>query len=335
MGDTETFSNCVGFIPRIEMPPVIPAELDPPEHGKYRGPLQSWFSMRNMERFENLIRQTARDLLADLGDECDLGMEYSRPLAMRVIALVLGAPEIDLDRIGGWMTHIVELVGSNPTEGFESFIEFFTYMLELVKTRRLEPANDVITLLNEAEVDGAPLPDETIAMMGFFVTGAGFETTAKTLATTLAHLADHPDLADALRRDEIPMGDAVEEFLRLFAGVTGVRTATKDCVVGGREIAAGDRLHLLFPSGSRDATAFEGGDDVNLDGATSRHLAFGGGVHRCLGMHLARLELRIGLEEFLRATSSFETRSDKPPEFKMAQAWGLRSVPARIQRRPA
>lgn len=333
-GDASLFSSRNAVINDVigQFPPLILAEDDPPEHSKYRGLLQGWFSGPNMARFEDRIRLSARELLARLPDgECDLGSDYAYPLARNVIVQVIGAPDVDIERIGEWERILCDEIGSNPEKGLEAILAFMGYMLELVKRRHAEPSDDVISHIIASRLDGEPVPDEVIANLAFFVTGAGFETTAKSLTGTLAYLAKHPELAGALRDGKLDLTKAVEEFLRLFSGVTTARTATRDCVVGGQEIKEGQRLHLLFPSGSRDEDVFPAGDAVDVESAGRRHLAFGSGIHICLGLHLARLEMKIGIEEFLAATDSVELIQDRPPKVTMGQGYGMRSVAARIR----
>jgi cytochrome P450 len=251
---------------------------------------------------------------------------------MNAIMRVLGATEVDIVQIQTWGDQIVD-AAADPEASDTAFIEFRNYLLDtVVRARQAEPTGDLISHLLTCAVDGALLSDERVADIVFLLCLAGFETTVKALSGTIVYLAQHPDVADVLRRQEVDMSWAVEEFLRLFAGAAPPRTATRDCTVGGREIRTGQRLHVLCPSGSRDDSVFEDADRVRFDRATNRHLAFGLGIHRCLGMELARLEMRVGLEVLLKEFPSLQPATDKGPEFMMAVVWGNTSAPAIVHR---
>lgn len=332
--DAELFSSCNVQIPKMERPRICPIELDPPEHALYREPLNQWFTRQNIARFEGDIRDQARDLLKRLDDDgCDLTTDFASPLAAWVIAHVLGAPEVDRTRVLSWATSVVDNAGRDPLAAVQAMQAFNSYALEeLVVLRRDDPRDDVVSHLLGATVNGKPLPDAEVAGLAFFLLLAGYETTAKTLAGTLLHLAQSPATFASLRGPDVAFERVVEECLRFFAGVTTVRTATQDCQLGDHQVRAGDRIHLLLPSGNRDDREFERAEELDPTRNANHHLSFGLGIHRCLGMHLARLELRVGLEEFLAEVEAMRPLSDKPSKFNMAQTWGFTSVPVTLTR---
>ena len=179
------------------------------------------------------------------------------------------------------------------------------YLVPLIDKRRGNPGDDVLSVVANAELDGRPVSDEMAAGMAYLLVVAGIDTTWSALGTALWHLGTHPDDLARLAADPSLIPTAVEEFLRLYAPVSVGRIATADTDIGGCPLRSGERVLVPFGSANRDAAHFDRPDEFVLDRESNRHAAFGLGIHRCLGSNLARLELRVALEEWLAAFPRF------------------------------
>ncbi len=336
--DTTTYSSRSVTVPSTpaEVPRIVPIELDPPEHRKYRSLMQSWFSPKAIGLWEGEIRLIARNLLYDIRDgRCDLLTDFARPLPLYAIVRVLGVPELDMKQLDTWANVIVGVDGTDHELIWQVYGELRTYVLEtVVRSRRAQPTDDLVSHLLASSVDGVPLTDDLVADMAFFLVLAGFETTVKALGQMLVHLIAHPSLLERIRRDGVS-SQIVEELLRRFAGVAAARDVVVDCELGGRQLRAGERVQLLYPSGNLDESVYDDPLSLRFDRPRNSHIAFGYGIHRCLGMELARLEVRIALEELFREFASIRPVEGNPAIFNMATVWGTTSLPALVSRAEA
>lgn len=284
--------------------------MDGAEHRAMRGLTQAWFMPHNLKRLDALVRSRATemvDLMARTG-ECDFAQSIAPWYPLRVIMSLLGMPEEhhpDLLRLTQQLLAPHEDQQQRSSADLErakkqAFGAFATHFQALIAQRRAEPRNDLATLLVQAQVDGRPLgPQE---LLGYFliVATAGHDTTASSLASGLLALLQHPDQLARLRREPALLGSAVEEILRWASPVRHfMRTAQEDYALRGRQIRKGDYLMMCYPSASFDEEVFPDGHLFRIDRTPNRHLAFGFGVHACLGQHLARMELKAFLAEFL------------------------------------
>jgi cytochrome P450 len=192
------------------------------------------------------------------------------------------------------------------------------------------PQDDLTSFLLDAELDGVKLTHEHIRGTLFLLLVAGIDTTWSAIGASLWHLAQHPDDRRRLAQDRSVMPTAVEELLRAYAPVTMARLVAKDCEFGGRSMKQGDWLLLPFPAANRDPDAFADAAEVQLDRAVNRHAAFGLGIHRCLGSNLARMELRVALEEWMRHFPAFELAEPSRVTWSSGQVRGPRTLPVRI-----
>lgn len=284
--------------------------MDGAEHRAMRGLTQAWFMPHNLKRLDALVRSRATemvDLMARTG-ECDFAQSIAPWYPLRVIMSLLGMPEEhhpDLLRLTQQLLAPHEDQQQRSSADLErakkqAFGAFATHFQALIAQRRAEPRDDLATLLVQAQVDGRPLgPQE---LLGYFliVATAGHDTTASSLASGLLALLQHPDQLARLRREPALLSSAVEEILRWASPVRHfMRTAQEDYVLRGRQIRKGDYLMMCYPSASFDEEVFPDGHLFRIDRTPNRHLAFGFGVHACLGQHLARMELKAFLAEFL------------------------------------
>jgi cytochrome P450 len=315
--DPERFASAPGvMIPPVgHGRPLLPMESDPPDHLAYRELLLPRFAPAAVARLESDVREFAASLVAGVAESgrADLYETLAKPLPLLMITRLLGIQRDDL--FWEW----VELLMYGRVEGVDATTVIATaealygFLADQLEQRRAAPGDDLLSLLLEGDVNGRPYTQDEILDLAFFLVIAGIENTAFSIRATLRHLAVHPADRAALAADPGLINNVVEQSLRLYAPVTGLsRTVACDTSLGGQELRAGDRLLLLFGSANRDETVFEDADDFHLDRRDGRHVAFGIGPHRCVGSHLARLEIRIAVEELLRRVPDFKLAGPDP-----------------------
>ncbi|MFC9976274.1 cytochrome P450 [Spirillospora sp. NPDC127200] len=287
-----------------DAPPTI-MHTDPPDHTRYRALVAPAFRPAAMRRLEGAVRERIRALLAPVDGPFDVVAGLAVPLPLQVICLLLGIPEDDWPRFFRWSEAIIPDAAPELAESERTAlrIECGTYLVEAAHRRRAEPRDDVVSQLALAELDGDRLTDLELVMFLIQLLVAGNETTRHALSGGLRAFAEHPEQWAALRgRPGELLGTAVEEILRWTTPVVYfLRTATRPVSLGGAELAEGDRVMLLYGAANRDPDAF-GPDADRFDIARRPEapgLAFGFGPHFCLGAALARMEIRLLLEELL------------------------------------
>jgi cytochrome P450 len=210
----------------------------------------------------------------------------------------------------GWLVQIVEEAANNPAGAKQANDEIYTYLGSLLEARRSDPHDDILTFLLAADLDGTALTHEQRLGIATLLLIAGIDTTANTLGSSLWHLASEPAAQRELRTRPELVSTAVEELLRAFSPVSISRIVTSDVTAAGCPIARDEQVLLSLPSANRDERKYPNAASIILDREVNPHLAFGVGIHRCLGAHIARMEMRVGLEEFLAAVPEF--RLDDP-----------------------
>ncbi len=312
--------------------------MDDPDHRVIRAIGADWFRPKAMRALEPRVRELAKryvDRMAELGGECDFAQDVAVHFPLYVILSLLGLPESDFDRMlkltqemfGGDDTELRR--GTSAEERLAVLLDFFAYFQELTAARRAHPTDDLASAIANARVDGEPLGDLDTASYYVIIATAGHDTTSSTISGGLHALIEHPDQLDRLRADPSLMPSAVDEMIRWVTPVKGfMRTAVEDCEVGGRRIRAGEALLLSYPSGNRDEEVFE--DPFRFDAGRdpNRHLAFGFGVHYCLGAALARIEVRAFFEELLPRLESIEMGGE-PEGIATTFVGGLKHLPVR------
>jgi cholest-4-en-3-one 26-monooxygenase len=312
--DWRTYSSELGGITAVT--DVFPIELmramfigmDPPKHDRLKMLFQSGFTPRRIAAHEAEIRQIVTGVLDRLEgrETCDLVSDVAQPVVSRVIGSFMGIPEPD-DAVWARLMNTALAAGDpdlNP-EGMKSILqneipEIFARCSKMIAERREHPTDDLTSLLVHAEIDGQSLEEHEIVMGFFLLVAAGNDSTKATYCSGMRALMEHPDQRQALLDDPSLIPGAVEEALRMFPAFAHFRrTATHDTELAGQPIREGDKVVMWYVSSNRDETLFEDPDrfDVRRD---TEHQAFGaGGRHFCLGAALARLELRVLLEETL------------------------------------
>ena len=313
-----------------------PLHLDPPEHTRYRRVLNPLLKPERIATLEPIIRQMAAELLAALvaaggGDVC---ADFSSHLTIRVFAAWMNVPSPmipELQQIGRAYNIAVQSAdGEMVRETSLKLYEIARAMIEERRRSPLDPATDPTTALLAARVDGEPFPDDMVLGTIRQVLVVGIIAPTLVVGSIAVHLARHPELQRQLRQEPELMPAAVEEFLRLYTPYRGfARTANRDVQFQGRVIQEGEPIALLFASANRDETVFSDPERFVLDRPNiSDHLAFGMGPHVCAGVTLARLQLRVAIEELLKCAPGFEIAGEiKQTRFPEV---GALSVPIRF-----
>ncbi|MEM8930969.1 MAG: cytochrome P450 [Acidobacteriota bacterium] len=315
--------------------PAPPITSDPPFHAKARRLLLPHFSPKRIASMEHELRAVCRACLDDLGplavgSTIDAASDFACQIPLRVIAPMLGFESDTHGRLVGFVHDLLEGFDDDPAEQRRRRDELGEYVREHLADQRREPTSPLVTDLLTAEIDGAPLDDEHLVGTIILIFLAGIDTTWSAIGSALWHLAKHPADRRRLVAEPELMPQAVEELLRAYAPVTMARQVKRDCDFRGHAMKAGEWVLLPFPAANRDPAVFERADEVVLDREVNRHLAFGLGIHRCLGSNLARLELRVAVEEFLGRFPDFELASGRQVEWSIGQVRGPRALPLNI-----
>jgi hypothetical protein len=336
--DHETYSNAGGItLPAVGLVrPLIPLEYDPPLQTSYRGLLSPLFSPRQTARIEERLRAQTIGLIDAFIDRgsCDLVTEFCerQPTMALWQEPFLGDPipvgDGDDDWVGAFQSWIHDLTHV-PSKTVEAGQQIGGYLMALIEHRRQNPADDIPTLLLSATVEGRPLSEEEVFDYLFMLFAAGVETTAASLGAIFHFLGRNPDIRTRLATEPSLIPTACEELLRFLGPTQATRRTLKRAVdVDGHALREGDSVLLLWGSADRDEDEFDAPDRCILDRFPNRHLAFGAGTHRCLGSNLARLELRLSLEEFLRRIPDYEvTATDDELEWGVGTDRALQHLP--------
>ncbi len=317
---------------------------DPPRHTKLRALISKAFTPRSVANLEPRIRELSRELLDQAAGrgEIDLAADFSVPLPMRVIAEMIGVPPADRARYHRWSDVILDMsytIGDRgeaaraANEAFRAVsVEMNDYLTGLLAERRSAPRDDLLTRLLHAEVDGERLTQEEI--LGFFqlLIVGGQETTTNLINNAVLCFLEHPDQLARLRAAPDLLPSAIEEVLRYRAPLQWMFRVTKrDAEVHGRAIPAGKVVIAVIGSANRDPRHFPDADRFDVSRAPNPHLAFGHGIHFCLGAPLARLEARVALADFLGRVKGFALAEDRPWEPRKAlHVHGPARLPLRV-----
>ena len=312
-----------------------PITSDPPFHQHARRILLPPFSPKAIERWEPEIRTLCADLAGGIAAGAgviDASERYAQHIPVDVIARMLGLPPDDGDLFRKFVHDALEAVDVSQEQRVAFSDELDAYLDDRISEHEAEPADDLISYLLGVELFGERLARAHVRGCVVLLLIAGIDTTWSAIGSSLWHLATHPDDRRRLVAEPDLIPTAVEELLRAYAPVTMARFVAKDHDFHGHPMRAGEWVLLPFPAANRDPEAFERPDDVIIDRAENRHAAFGLGIHRCLGSNLARLELRVAIEEFLARIPEFELAdpSGDGVVWSVGQVRGPRTLPLRI-----
>lgn len=333
--DPTRFSNEVVFLPREagEQYQMIPTKLDPPEHTPYRKAIDQSLTLSRMRKTENRVREIARELIDGFADrgECDFSAEFAATFPVRVFMALADLPLEDVPLLlsfahamnrpeGETVEEMAEVLGS-ANRGFDEYVD------PVVRARRGGSGDDLITTVINGEVDGKPIEhDKAVAMVSLMLF-AGLDTVVNFLNFVMIHLARHPELAQEMRDDPLRLMRGVEEMFRRFPVVSDARMVTADMDYRGITLKRGDLI--LLPTALHGLDDRQNADPWKLD-LTRRapsHSTFGGGPHRCAGMHLARIEVIVTLQEWLKRIPHFRLKAGAAPIYYSGIVAAVKDVP--------
>ena len=344
--NTDDFSSQINIYP---VRPWIPQAIDPPEHTGYRRILNPWFTVDAMRALEPHIEEYAEELLGKMleRDEFDLVAGFADPLPTVIFCELMGFPAEDHERLMDWKNTIMHAADGHSRGralSFQKAAEFgleadpakpmdpavnmqvraltaaqvYAYFAELLEIRRKQPREDLITRLLSAKYEGArQLSQEELEDTMFLMFMAGLDTVTSVIGLVVRGFALDPVKRSefvALMDDPKRLDAAVEELVRVHAIVTAPRRVTRDMLFHGVQLVENDVVACVTPAANRDPEEFERRDELVFDRSPNRHTGFGIGPHRCLGIHLARRELRIGLRALHRRLPNYRLHPDRPPE---------------------
>ncbi len=332
--DTEHFSSIWVNVGRPDAPrsPAPPITSDPPDHHGHRRLLLPAFNPKNIATMEDDLRSFCRTLIAQIGDSdtADAAEQYSQHIPVHGICRLTGLPEEDADLFRDWIYRNFQLAPRDNRVRLEVMTEMGAYVDRMLQDRLADPADDMLTMIANAEIDGEPVDWSLKVGYVRLLIVAGIDTTWSAIGSGLWHFAQHPDQVASLvavDNDDMLWQTASEEVLRYYAPVTMARKIIADTEVAGCPVRSGEQMLLPFPAANHDPAAFENAGEFQLDRARNRHVAFGLGIHRCVGSNLARLELLVALQEWLRAFPNYRLDTSKPTTWANGQVRGPRNIP--------
>lgn len=336
--DTEHFSSQWVSVARPDTmrasaPPIT---SDPPDHQEHRRLLLPSFSPKRINALQGELRDFCRSLIADLdGDErADAAERYVQHIPVHGICQLTGIPEADADLFRDWIYRNFQLAPRDNAIRTQVIAEMSEYIDALLADRLANPQDDMLTLIANATIDDEPVDwDLKIGYVRLLII-AGIDTTWSAIGSGVWHFAQHrEDVARliAVDDDDLLWQTASEEVLRYYAPVTMARKVVKDTEVAGCPVRAGEQMLLTFPAANHDPERFPDAAEFQIDRAKNRHVAFGLGIHRCLGSNLARLELMIGLQEWLRAFPDYRLDPAGETTWANGQVRGPRNIPVLLK----
>jgi cytochrome P450 len=335
--DSDLFSSRSVIVsnrkPPRELAPIgiiPPISSDPPYHHEARRLLLPAFSPQRIARYEAATRSYCNELIDTFSGQevVDAASQYAQHIPVRVISDMLGFPPEDGDLFRKFIHNVLEGLNNPREDRIAGFEELFEYLRAQIEDHVARPRDDLTTFLVEAHGGSGDML-RVAGSIGLLLL-AGIDTTWSAIGSSIWHLATHPVDRQRLRGDPGLLPIAMEEFLRGYAPVTMARVVTRDAEWKGCPMKEDDWVLLSFPAANRDPRVFDRPDEVLVDREANRHAAFGLGPHRCLGSHLARMELRVALETWLQRLPDFSLDDPSAVTWSAGQIRGPRSLPVRL-----
>ncbi|MEU8245873.1 cytochrome P450 [Nonomuraea sp. NPDC048916] len=337
--DTERFSSRSIIVSNVRPPrelapvgAVPPISSDPPFHHDARKLLLPAFTKTAVAKQEQATRAFCHSLIDELEgqDVVDAARDYAQHIPMRVIADMLGFPPEDGPQFREFVENALEGVNLPPEERIPRMEKLFDYLIAQIRDHVDNPRDDLTTYLANAELYGQKLDSSHVAGTMALLLIAGIDTTWSAIGASLWHLAKTPADRERLVAEPALLPTAMEELLRAYAPVTMARLVKEDMRWNGVDMKADDWILLSFPAANRDPAQFDQAGEVVIDREVNRHVAFGLGIHRCVGSHLARMELRVALEVWLERIPRFGLDDPAAVTWATGQVRGPRTLPLRI-----
>ncbi|MDT9592137.1 cytochrome P450 [Nocardioides zeae] len=314
---------------------MIPIEIDGLRHKQFRQLLDPYFSPARVAEKEQTLLAWCNRLIDDWIEDgrCDFVKGFALPFPGVTVLTIMGWPLADLERMNAWTDTLLHgKQGGTPEEQMavrgQAHVEMRAYMLDLIAQRRAEPRRDDVTSgALDAEIDGEPLSDDKLFDLFLLMMTAGLDTVQSVLCQSMVFFARHPEQWDRMFSTPEMLEPAVEELLRWCAPAVPTRNVVEDgVVVGDVTLGPGERVHFPLAVANRDPAYYPDPDEVVFDRPAKPHLAFGLGAHRCVGLHLARLELKIAFTELHRRMPRFSLVEGVEPHEHLGLAWGVDNV---------
>jgi cytochrome P450 len=290
----------------------IPEMLDGRRHTQWRQLLGSFFSPSAVDRLEPRMHEVINEILDGIAPagRCDFVADVALRFPNTIFMEIMGLPVADAAQFQEWETAILHGTAGGPGQSMAAMQEVMAYFGALIQERRKQPRDDMLSAATAWRIEDQPIDDGDLLAFCLLMFMAGLDTVAMQLSYSMYHLAKTP--ADRVRLNQDPSlwPAAIEEFLRYYAFVSPGRKVTQPIEIGGCPIAAGEMVWLPLASANRDPAVFPDADQVMIDRPDNRHIAFGAGPHRCLGSHLARRELLVGLTAWHRRIPDYEFDPD-------------------------
>lgn len=312
-----------------ELPPI---SSDPPEHKPYKQLILPLFSPAAVESYRPFTEKLAHgmiDRFIETG-RADAAVDYAQQIPPRVIAHIIGIDGARADEFTEWVRGIIELGQTDPEARLKYRRLIRGFFQKMIDERRHAPRDDAISKLMAAEVDGAPLSDYSVIGVCFLLLVAGIDTTWSSIGAALWHFATHPEDRRRMYAEPELFPTAIEELLRFYSPVVMARRVLDPIDFGDAHMVPGDKVLMNFPAANRDPEVFERPDEVVLDRARNRHVAFGVGIHRCAGSNLARMEMDATLRVWFERIADFELIEPERVRWTGGQVRGPRIVPVRV-----
>ena len=342
--DWQTYSSAKGAVYLWDMPEealeqqrMLMLTMDPPLHTRYRLLVNKGFTPRMVNQLEITMRERTREILDRVAvqGECDFVVDVAAELPLQVIADLMGVPQEDRHKLFDWSNRMIG--GEDPEyalseeERAMASMELYAYSSELAAQRKLDPHDDLISILPQAEVGGERLSELEIDLFFLLLSVAGNETTRNLISHGIIALHENPDQLAKLRADRSLMGTAIDEMLRWGTPVMNFRrTAMHDTELGGQQIKEGDKVVFWHISANRDEKVFDDPFSFDITRNPNDHIAFGsGGPHYCLGANLAKMEIRVMFEELLDRFPEFEITGPSP-RLRSNFINGIKHIPLRV-----
>jgi cytochrome P450 len=332
--DAEYFSNEGGTpFPRDPADPFkfIPIEIDPPDHRKYRAVLDPVFSPQGIQVLDGTIRRLANDLIDEVIDKgtCEFTTAYGRPLPVSIFLDLMGLPQSMRDTFVDWA---IGLLHSTTFEGMNAaFQQIVAYIKQAIAEKRAQPDDKVVSRIVHGEIDGRVMSEKESFGFVLFLFIAGLDTVFATMNNMWLWLAENPDrrreIISRMKASPGDMNAITEELLRMWAVTFSGRTLRKDLELRGVKMKAGDKVMSVLPAANYDAEIWPNPLTIDFDRVRKPILSFAGGVHACMGAHLARLEIRIGLEEWLKRIPDFSVKPGTQIEYRPGGVVGPEHLP--------
>ena len=329
MRDTSLFSSCALTLPPMpdgQEPRVLPISLDGEEHLAYRLPLLKAFAPAPIKAMEPAIRAFASELIEAVRADgrCDFVAAIGEPLPVVIFMQFMG---LDTRRLREFRSWVADMLSASDERRASSHEKILAMLAGVLAERRAEPRHDLISRLIAGEVRGRPLADDEVLAFCLLLFAAGLDTVANALAFGMNHLARNPALQDRLRAEPAQIPAAIEEMLRLYGIANVVRVITRDAEWGGVQLKAGERVLMMLTVGNYDGGVHRDPGDFDSSRDGEPHITFGLGPHRCVGSHLARLELNTFWAEWFKRMPNVAVDTAQLPVLRGGQTLALGALP--------